>query len=122
MPQRPGRPCAQPGCAALVQSGAYCTKHQPIVHDERPTAHERGYGARWRKLRARYLAAHPTCVDPFRLHAGQVRVATDVDHIKPRVEGGSDRDDNLQSLCHSCHSHKTIMQTKFGRADQISRG
>ncbi len=122
MPQRAGRPCAQPGCANLVQSGAYCTMHQPIVHDERPTAHERGYGAQWRKLRAQYLAAHPTCVDPFRLHAGQVRVATDVDHIKPRSKGGSDDDNNLQSLCHSCHSHKTIMQTRFGRADQISRG
>ena len=28
---------------------------------ERPSAARRGYGGRWRKARARFLAEHPTC-------------------------------------------------------------
>ncbi len=30
-----------------------------------------------------------------------------VDHILPRIKGGSNEDDNLQSLCHDCHRIKT---------------
>lgn len=42
------------------------------------------------------------------LDHGRVEMATDVDHIKPRSEGGADFDlYNMQSLCHSCHAAKT---------------
>jgi 5-methylcytosine-specific restriction protein A len=33
--------------------------------------------------------------------------ATDVDHVVPRRLGGRDALDNLQPLCHACHSRKT---------------
>jgi len=36
--------------------------------------------------------------------------ATEVDHIKPTRNGGSDRPDNLQGLCKSCHSRKTALE------------
>jgi 5-methylcytosine-specific restriction enzyme A len=54
----------------------------------------------WYKVRAEYLRAHPHCE-----RCGDV--ATDIDHITPRSQGGTDDWSNLQALCHSCHSHKT---------------
>lgn len=30
-----------------------------------------------------------------------------IDHIVPKVLGGTSDDENLQTLCHSCHSVKT---------------
>nr|WP_246171148.1 HNH endonuclease signature motif containing protein [Pandoraea eparura] len=30
-----------------------------------------------------------------------------VDHIKPKAEGGTDDDDNLETLCRSCERAKT---------------
>ena len=113
MPQRAGKPCAAPGCANLVQSGAYCTEHRLAMlrEDLRPTAHERGYGADWQRLRLAHLRREPLCRDPFQLHPEQLIPATDVDHIVPRSAGGTDEDRNLQSLCHECHSHKTALQS-----------
>ena len=34
--------------------------------------------------------------------------ATDVDHIVSRERGGEDTRENLQALCHPCHSQKTV--------------
>ena len=59
-----------------------------------------------------YLRANPLCADPFGLHGGRVVAAIHVDHIRPRRDGGSDAEDNLQSLCHSCHSKKTASDQK----------
>lgn len=58
---------------------------------------------------ALYVCATPGCVSP----------ATDCDHIIPH---GGDwdlfiRPDNLQALCHSCHSRKTAAEDRgFGNA------
>lgn len=93
--------------------GARCGAHV-ARREERPSAARRGYGARWRRVRAMFLAAHPICCDPFGLHSERVVAATDVDHVVPRRRGGADVEDNFQSLCHGCHSHKT--QLELGRA------
>lgn len=58
-------------------------------------------------MRAMFLAGHPVCCDPFGLHPERVVAATDVDHVVPRRQGGGDVAENLQALCHGCHSHKT---------------
>lgn len=110
MPRRAMKPCSVPGCAELVQSGAYCTTHQPAHkrEDNRESASQRGYDAKWRRLRSAILAGNPICADPFRLHSRQVVLATDVDHILAKREGGRDEKNNLQPLCHACHSRKTI--------------
>ena len=97
-------PCASPGCPALTREGR-CAVHQPAQRDRssegpRPSASQRGYDATWRKRRLMHLRAHPLCAE-----CG--RVATDVDHIVPLARGGTGADDNLQSLCHGCHSRKT---------------
>ncbi|WP_366141808.1 HNH endonuclease signature motif containing protein, partial [Propionivibrio sp.] len=36
--------------------------------------------------------------------------ATDVDHIVPIRRGGTNKHENLQPLCHACHSRKTATQ------------
>jgi 5-methylcytosine-specific restriction protein A len=46
------------------------------------------------------LAAEPLC-----RHCS--RPGLDVDHIIPLASGGTNDRNNLQVLCHSCHSSKT---------------
>jgi phage terminase large subunit-like protein len=38
-----------------------------------------------------------------------------VDHIVERRDGGTDDESNLQTLCSSCHSRKTLKRTRAGR-------
>ena len=48
------------------------------------------------------------CQDCAKL--GLVVRAVEVDHIEPLHLGGSDAEDNLQSLCRACHRAKTEME------------
>lgn len=41
------------------------------------------------------------------LRRGRVAVATDVDHILPLHQGGSNADSNQESLCRECHDQKS---------------
>lgn len=70
----------------------------------RGTTAERGYGAAWQRKRRRILARDPVCKRCDR------KFSTEVDHIIPKVRGGSDADDNLQGLCKPCHSEKTAKE------------
>lgn len=69
---------------------------------DRPCAAKRGYNRTWTKLRTMILAGEPLC----RMCS---RPALDVDHIVPLSQGGGNDHGNLQPLCHSCHSKKTVM-------------
>ena len=68
----------------------------------------------WRKLRARYILEHPFCVECR--NRGKLKEAEVVDHIVPISKGGAPLDEsNLQSLCWSCHSSKSIKEgSRFG--------
>lgn len=63
--------------------------------------------AAWKRLRAEVLAQEPLCRMCSAM--GLVVAATDVDHIIDSRDDYTDdnRRENLQSLCHDCHSLKT---------------
>lgn len=63
------------------------------------------YDHNWRKVRAKRLQEEPLC--RHCQEQGHITPATQVDHIKPRADGGKDVYENTQSLCQPCHAAKT---------------
>jgi len=64
------------------------------------------YGRAWRRIRDRYIAAHPLreqCAA-----AGRITPAREVHHIVPLASGGTHGEDNLLALCSPCHSGITL--------------
>ncbi|WP_230459834.1 HNH endonuclease [Sansalvadorimonas verongulae] len=41
---------------------------------------------------------------------GVIREGRHVDHITPKAAGGTDEPGNLQTLCTTCHNHKTATE------------
>lgn len=114
MSRKPLRPCRHPGCCVLVSDG-YCAAHKPKYQRSTDSAawHRLYATPEWTDdLRPNQLLREPYC----RACAQQGRRvrATDVDHIVPHRgdwELFTDRS-NLQSLCHSCHSRKTMAERR----------
>ncbi len=84
-------------------------KATTLLYDRRrgsPSA--RGYGRYWERRRAIQLRIEPLC---RHCKARGLDVpATDVDHIVSKAKGGADEFANYQSLCHACHSAKTVRE------------
>jgi len=114
MPHKMPHPCGAPGCPNTVNNGRYCDVHKQSVDEPRGTSARRGYGYKWQQLRRMFLREHPLCADPFSRHGGVPPLATDVDHITRKRDGGTDDPSNLQGLCHSCHSMKTRAEMGVG--------
>lgn len=114
MAMKPLRPCRHPGCSALVRDG-YCDAHRPKRTNDRS---QEAQSWRWMyrtgkwldELRPEQLLREPFC----RACAlrGVRAYATDVDHVIPHrgVWALFVDPNNLQSLCHSCHSRKTAAE------------
>lgn len=80
----------------------------------RPTAGKRGYDRAWAKFSRLYRNLNPFCV-----RCGAF--AQCVDHITPLSLGGAKYEEsNLQALCLSCHSKKTLEDGSHG--DRFSSG
>ena len=106
MPRKPKHPCAYPGCPNLTD-GRYCEEHQREENRRyerygRDKDTKRRYGRAWKRIRDRYITAHPLCEEC--LKEGRYTKAEQVHHIKPLKEGGGHNDENLMSLCAPCHS------------------
>lgn len=116
MAMKPLRPCRHPGCSVLVREG-YCEAHKP---KDRARRSEEAQAWRWmystdewtQDLRPAQLLREPFCRECARR---SLRIpATDVDHVEPhRGDWAKFTDrENLQSLCHSCHSRKTMAEMR----------
>ncbi|WP_296228575.1 HNH endonuclease [Ralstonia sp. UBA689] len=101
-----------------IPQPGYCDKHRRPAggwraDSERGSRHARGYDAAWERKRDRILERAGglcECADCARL--GRVRLATEVDHIVPKAQGGSDDDDNLQAINKDCHKAKTLRERR----------
>ena len=100
MPTKPATICN--GCNKPTRGS--CPRCRRDREQNRPSAHERGYGSRWRKIRRIVLGNDPVCTGCKRA------IATEVDHILRKSEGGSDGLNNLQGLCSECHKTKTLRE------------
>lgn len=102
MVKRSARICVHPGCPNIVNTPGVsrCPLHQAEyerLHDaRRPTASQRGYDRKWKKVRDKFLAEHPFCEI-----CGAP--ATLPHHVIRKRIGGPDEEGNLIALCKQCH-------------------
>lgn len=107
MPVKPKRACSHPMCPNLTQ-GRFCDEHQRQEnkryekYDRDPIVRKR-YNGQWRKIRTRYVKAHPYCELCFK--DGRMTLVEEVHHKVPLSQGGTHDEKNLISLCQSCHAH-----------------
>lgn len=114
MPGYAVKPCAYPGCCALVRDGSgRCSKHptKPWVHAA--DAVPRIRGRKLQQLREALFRANPLCVECQK--QGKVKLATERDHIVALEDGGQDAEDNTQGLCHACNEAKRVTQQQRNR-------
>ncbi len=112
MAQKPLRPCRHPGCPELTRDG-WCPAHKPRQAARRESAAWHGWYSLpiWTEgLRPGQLLREPFCQECAR--KGVRTRATDVDHIRDHKGDWAlfTARDNLQSLCHTCHSRKTMRE------------
>lgn len=105
MPRKPKRPCSYPGCPRLT-AGRFCEEHSKLEAKyynrwERDPETSKRYNTEWRKIRKWYASAHPLCEECLR--AGRYTPTQVVHHILPLRDGGTNAENNLMALCHSCH-------------------
>ena len=105
-----------------TQQSVLAKRHNTNSQDTKRRQAKRKYAAnssQWRKIRDAQLAREPLCIDCTRQH--KTTPANTVDHI----DGNShnNQQTNLQSMCASCHSKKTIKQDGgLGRLKRKGRG
>lgn len=126
MPIHPPKPCRHPGCSALVRDGSgRCPAHKRVAPGSfadpaRGSRHERGYGNAWDRKRKTILVRDGYLCQAHKRQGilkavGDKPYSAYVDHIRPKAEGGTDDDDNLETLCRSCHTAKTDKEKNRAR-------
>ena len=113
--------CIEANCKEWAEPHSrLCMKHQEerkvnrnkASDMHRGSAKDRGYDAVWNKVSKMHLTKEPLCRRC--LENKVIRDADLIDHISPIVVNSSRRLDpnNLQPLCYSCHSIKTMEDMK----------
>src|ERR1017187_2809577 len=98
--------CHYAGCKQL-STESYCPEHKTLHDTERKSLIQGGYsgkayGYEWAKTSKRIRKREPVC------RVCKVRAATAVDHIRPKAQGGTDNEINLQPICDGCLREKSI--------------
>lgn len=121
MPSAAPKPCTQPGCRRLIPYGEQCPDHPrgwARNEQKRGNRHERGYGNEWERIRKQALLRDKGLCVPCTA-AGRITPASEVDHIVPKTQGGTDAPGNLQSICSYCHKTKTAYENKGATASAM---
>ena len=103
-----------------AKRGGFCIEHGGsdvfVTHNRHSQQYkikqEKYDSKQWKGLRARQLSKYPVCAGCY--SGGIVTPANTVDHIFPWSHIGEDAfyRNIFQSLCVSCHTHKTAMEVK----------
>ncbi|ELU16563.1 hypothetical protein CAPTEDRAFT_121699 [Capitella teleta] len=116
MPARIKRACRKQGCpGTTTHRSGFCEVHQPTDgswaqwQQRKGSSSERGYGSDWRKLRA-FILERDNHLCQEHLKQGVIQAGNHVDHIVPKAQQGTDTPSNLQTLCTTCHKHKTATE------------
>ena len=64
------------------------------------------------------LCLHKGLLTAVDLHGSNAGVC---DHKVPLAQGGTDDDENLQTICQSCDKEKTFHESRMGRGGSISK-
>lgn len=121
------KPCCAPLCGALIPRGKrFCDVHARAERKRRGAMPLQSlYScARWRELRARFLAANPCCEACKAANPSRLTPATVCDHITPH-KGDVERfwAGPFSALCASCHNSATArFDGGFGRPVQPKPG
>ena len=77
-------------------------------------AYGQGRGGRpWRRKREAVLKRDGYLCQPCK-RLDRITLATEVDHVTPQAEGGSEDESNLQAICETCHKAKTQAEAARG--------
>lgn len=99
--------CANAQCGELVPQGVrYCQDCSQTRWKATNTPKSRSAEGNWRKKRKRVLKrdSHHCRLNYVGICIG---IATEVDHIIPVTQNGSDDMENLQAVCGPCHRAKS---------------
>ncbi|HEY3984625.1 HNH endonuclease [Cedecea sp.] len=113
MPPRTPKACCK---NTTIDRSGFCDEHKGDgwkQYKPGQTRHQRGYGTGWDKARLRILKRDKGLCQNC-LRRGAITEAAAVDHIVAKANGGSDSDDNLESLCIPCHRVKTARERLTG--------
>jgi 5-methylcytosine-specific restriction protein A len=115
MPYFPAGACRFRGCPKRSEHDGFCDEHRKQCNREynrtrRDDVSRDFYNSpTWKRLRKAFLAANPLCRTCEK--DGRLTLATIVDHRVPIKHGGAPLDwANLQPLCGSCHSRKSVQE------------
>jgi 5-methylcytosine-specific restriction protein A len=106
--------CVVSACPRAAVLGGRCPGHQVserYVAAWEGSTHSPTNTQAWRILRKKIIQRD----DGICQRCG-TQGATDVDHIVPRAEGGTDSEENLQLLCKPCHASKSGREGARARA------
>ncbi|MGJ8680505.1 HNH endonuclease [Paraglaciecola sp.] len=117
MPIRPGKACRAASCPNIASASKYhgfCEEHKDRggwYGNERDKGNDtaRGYGWAWRKL-SKLIKERDKGLCQEHKRKGIFKAGSQVDHIKPREQGGNDEHSNLELLCNDCHRTKTATE------------
>jgi len=107
------RLCAR--CNYVITTERYCEKCKQIIErEERERKAKKKpnkfYSSKyWRTIR-QFILERDNYLCQICLSKGKYVMASEIDHIIPIANGGTNDPTNLRALCKSCHSRKTIKE------------